>query len=809
MKYDPGRARIEIGCREFVLIARRHMSPTLPFDEDEPARFAGGEKADAPRLCYAFSAGGAEFLLLSDAQRTEDGHLFFRVAVDSDPEKPRREIVEQARGEAFLSGLVLNEKEGKTSPVTLEYNYENEQSGECRTVSETIPHKKLVAFFERCRTALALYAAPETDRVTKRLPTMKKANFPYAGMRDGQNEFLHAVYRNLARGTSLYACAPTGTGKTVSTLFPGIRALGDGRIRKLFYFTPKTTTAQAVRDCLSLFSANGVLLRAAVIVAKEKICPEGLVCREGRALCPYARKNRLADALRALYEKGEVMPSPQTVRDVAVGYEVCPYELSLSYAEIADIVVCDLNYLFDPAVSIRRFFTDGGDFGFLIDEAHNLVDRARSMYSAKLSENDLRTLLGNPLTDASSPFGAAVAAAHDRLSALLFPYVKEELREGKDGALCGFAHTRTPPSELYEIFGTLLSETERALFRATAEKNEENTARVRLIRDFYYTVRRFADVLSAFDDGYEMFLSYADGTLDLTLFCINPAKQIAARIAKGHGAVFFSATLTPLSYYRSVLGGDGSSEVLEVASPFTKGQLSVSVMDKISLRYSERERTLPAVLRVVAATVSARRGNYMIFSPSFAYSEALAAAFSRKYPKIRTLVQKKAMTDGERRDFLSAFEKEDGSYLVAFCVMGGIYSEGIDLFGDRLIGCVVVGIGMPTLSPEREAIRAYFDERADAGTPYAYLYPGLNRVLQAAGRVIRREDDRGAVVLIDDRFDDPLYRKHLPALWSDLSFVGDAAALRARLDAFWQEVDRERERNGPAHGKTAKRQAPV
>ena len=295
--------------------------------------------------------------------------------------------------------------------------------------------------------------------------------------------------------------------------------------------------------------------------------------------------------------------------------------------------------------------------------------------------------------------------------------------------------------------------------------------------------------MEEFDTGYEFFIFYKDGQLRARCFCIDPSAPISRRLDKGRAAVFFSGTLSPMYYYRATLGGDGTSEMMEVDSPFDNSQLSVSIMDKISTRLSEREDTLGAVCRAIAATVSARRGNYMIFSPSFKYSEALARAFSAKYPKIKILSQKKDMTAREKADFLAEFEKESKSYLIGFCVMGGIYSEGIDLVGESLIGAVVIGIGIPALSFEREAIAAYYNDKYEEGKQFAYIYPGVNRVLQAAGRVIRREDDRGVIVLIDDRFDDPIYKTVIPKLWSGMKFISTAEELRDELDRFWKEVE--------------------
>ena len=318
-----------------------------------------------------------------------------------------------------------------------------------------------------------------------------------------------------------------------------------------------------------------------------------------------------------------------------------------------------------------------------------------------------------------------------------------------------------------------------------SQYGRKSAEELRPLKDYYYRLKRFFGILSCFDRRYEYFVFLEAGVLSLKLFCIDPAGVIRARLEKGHSAVFFSGTLTPIDYYKSVLGGEG--EILEVPSPFVKEQMSISIMDKIGTRFLQREDTLPAVLRVIAATVSAKRGHYMIFTPSFAYNEALASAFRAKYPKIRVLEQKRSMKSEDRAAFLDAFREEGGGYLVAFCVMGGIYSEGIDLVGDSLIGAIIVGTGLPGVSYEREAMAAYYDEKYEAGKQYAYIYPGFHRVLQAAGRVIRRESDRGVIVLIDDRFADPLYKKSVPQLWHGLKFVGDAKGLRSLLDKFWAE----------------------
>ena len=463
----------------------------------------------------------------------------------------------------------------------------------------------------------------------------------------------------------------------------------------------------------------------------------------------------------------------------------------LELSELCDHIICDYNYAFDPTVYFRRYFSEdrGEKYIFLVDEAHNLSERVREAYSATLSAEELSAPSSVEILGPLSPTKKAAEASARVFYEILYPLVKEELREDKNSRMVGATHTSQLPERLYTLIDELVSLVESELRDTVRGKDNEAEARAEYLRSYLAKLRQFAYVLARFDDAYEMFVFFEDGKISAKLFCLDTSPVIRERLSKGHSALLFSATLSPLDYYRAILGGDRSDEILEVDSPFDPSQLSITIMDKISTRYSEREDTLAAVCRAIAATVSARRGNYMIFSPSFAYSEALARIFSTKYPKIKVLSQRRDMSAKEKREFLGEFEKEDKSYLVAFCVMGGIYAEGIDLAGDSLIGAVIVGIGLPTLSYEREAIAAYYDEKYEEGKQYAYVYPGINRVFQAAGRVIRREDDRGVIVLIDDRFDDPIYKKSLPKLYSGVKFIPSAKELRAELDEFWKSAE--------------------
>ncbi len=793
MRYSSEENKILISCREFVKIARRAISPIAPRDEDEPedvriskrsaARILG--ECEPYEASLDFECAGFGFALTAKIEKVKECNLWFAKCISGDPRKPKKPYREELRGEAYISAYVYATRE-KLTRVKLNYVYISTDRGDYAEGCEWADTKKLESFFNRCKATVGIYARPEVERVTERLPSMRGLKFPYSSVREGQREFVRSAYRNIARGGTLYAIAPTGTGKTVSAIYPAVRAMGEGLRDKTFYLTPKETTAKAAIDCLGLMREHGAVIRAIKLTAKEKQCRSHLICRDDRALCKNSKCNKIADAVLALYSLGLTVVTEKEIGDISREYTVCPYELSLAYSELCDVVICDFNYLFDTSAYIRRFFTEGGNYIFLIDEAHNLPDRAREMYSAEISDRELSAPSEREMIGEHSKFRTAAIKASNLLYTLLFEYVKEDIRKDGEEKRAGAAHLKEVPDGLYSIFGELISAAEAELLACYSAVDGEAKTRTKIIRDYLAKIKKFNTVLEKYDSSYETFIFFEEDTIRIKLFCIDTSRRIAERLDKGRAAVFFSATLTPLYYYKSLLGADGASDTLEVESPFETDQLTVAIMDKISTRYSEREDTLTAVCRAIAATVSAKRGNYMIFSPSFAYSEALSKAFAAKYPKIKTLVQRKGMTRDERESFLAEFSKESDSYLIGFCVLGGIYAEGIDLSGDSLIGAVVVGIGMPTLSYEREAICAYYDEKYEEGKQFSYIYPGMNRVLQAAGRVIRTEDDRGVIVLIDDRFDDPIYKKIVPKLWNGMKYIGDPKELRTHLDEFWE-----------------------
>ena len=798
MKYLKEENTVRISVKEFVSIARRAFSPIPPKDECEPTLTKAGTFAykllgmKMPRerdIFYDFSLSHCNARLFSKILVDNGTRVTLIYETLGNPKKPSREDAAEARGEAYVLAFMLKSAAG-LKKVDTRIIFVSSQRGDFSEKCEELSEERLDAFFEKCKSTLEIYAKPEIERVKDRLPSLAALKFPYPNVREGQNEFIKSVYRTIARGDKLYASAPTGTGKTVSALYPALLSLGREKCEKVFYFTPKATAAIAVYDCLELFKGQGAKCRAVSLYSKERLCKSGLLCREDRELCANSKCNNLSRAVISLYNKNISVVKADDINATAREFSVCPHELGLSYSELCDVIILDLNYLFDPKVYIRRYFTEGGSFAFLIDEAHNLPDRARDMFSAEISEDEL-SAPGNE--DSLGPLSETKKLAPKLASVfreILYPYVRDEIRLNADGEEIGATHIKDLPIRLFTAFEKAKKALEEEISSNLRASDEEKQKRLKYLRSYNSKISSFLDVMNAFDSTYEAFIFLEGGKIRMKLFEIDPGPAISKRLELGRSAVFFSGTLCPIHYYKSTLGGDGSSATLSVDSPFDKGQLAVAIMDGVSTRYSEREDTLLAVSQVIAATVSAKRGNYMIFSPSFAYAQALYKAFTVKYPKIRALLQTRDMTPSEKKAFLDEFSKKDGSYLIGFCVMGGIYSEGVDLAGDSLIGAVVVGLGLPSLSYEREAIAAYYQEKYDEGREFAYIYPGMNRVLQAGGRVIRREDDRGVIVLIDDRFDDPIYKKLIPKLWHGVKFIGNARYIKDELEKFWGNYTR-------------------
>ena len=466
---------------------------------------------------------------------------------------------------------------------------------------------------------------------------------------------------------------------------------------------------------------------------------------------------------------------------MAKSHRVCPYELSLDLSELCELVICDYNYVFDPAVRLRRYFgadaPAGQQYVFLIDEAHNLPDRAREIYSATLSRRMLEQVY------ARLPAEEELNEVFEELILTMRGFrrlCRETLSTNEAGEESGYYLTRPPIPELAERVNRLWERCDGWLRR---HREHPLYHEVEQAAD---AARDFLSVADVYDERFLTYVELSGGDSTVKLYCLDPSHLLDLSMRAARASILFSATLTPTDYFVDVLGGGKGALQLSLPSPYDPGKLCLAAVDGVSTRYEDRDKSIRKIVSCIAATVSQRVGNYIVYFPSYSYMERVREVFVRKYPSVPLIVQEPGMSPRKREAFLSQFA-DDGKHLrVGFCVLGGSFSEGVDLPGRRLIGTIIVGVGLPGLSNERNILKEYFDGRCERGYDYAYTYPGMNRVLQAAGRVIRREEDEGVVVLIDDRYNTPQYQMLFPASWMHLQYAGNAISLAELVKNFWK-----------------------
>ncbi len=597
-------------------------------------------------------------------------------------------------------------------------------------------------------------------------PSMKALPFPFDAYRTGQREMAANIYIALRDAKRLLCQAPTGIGKTAASLYPAFKALGEDRIGRIFFLTARTTGQRAAESALERMRQRGLIARSVTLTAKDKACIQpGCICSP--ETCPRA-KGYFDRRRAALYEAMALQDlSPDAVRELADRHTLCPFELSLDLSETADIVICDYNYVFDPRVKLQRFFTNKSDAGLLIDEAHNLAPRARSMLSASLSHRAIR--------DLRARIGKENSRRHPLYKALTpLLHIFREMRESIEAER---AQTELP-SPLIEAVQTALPLLGEALGHEAPYSSD--------LTDCFFTLTDFLRTAESYSEDYRTLL-VPDGKsmLDVTLWCVNPAPHLSKAMKRVHGAALFSATLSPMPFYRDISGlsEEAGDAMLDLPSPFPPENL-LAVRVPLPVRYKQREQSLPQLAGLIRAFLTARNGNYMVFFPSYAYLRQTADMLLPLLPEnVRVIEQARDMDDATRAAFLAEFQSDPSGTLCGLAVMGGVFSEGIDLPDDLLSGAVIVGTGVPQIGPANDALRAVYEERFSDGYRYAYMYPGIAKALQAAGRVIRTEHDRGAVLLIDSRWSDGEHSALLPPHWH-VETIQSEKALTARLRAF-------------------------
>jgi DNA excision repair protein ERCC-2 len=602
------------------------------------------------------------------------------------------------------------------------------------------------------------------DLRTVRDASIHELAFPFSQWRPGQRTLSVRAFRTVRDGTRLLTQAPTGVGKTMAALFPAIKALAEGHAARIFFLTARTTGRLAAESALTALRESNLRLISVSLSARDRACPHPDGACAGSE-CPMAAGyfDRINDALSELLDT-ETAFTPERIAAAGEAWSLCPHELSLDLALWADLVIGDVNYAIDPRVALRRHLGEGRpDAVFLFDEAHHLPDRARESFSAALNRGELLRL-------------------HDDLGDAL-PAVRRSIAEiaGELAAL----GPETPPAEPPP--DSLVQAAEGFTQRVDAwllAGPDPEAPFYRPLTEAFFQAAWFARVARTFNTAYAVLSAGEGAARTVRLFCADPSEPLDEALSRSRAAVFFSATLTPATPFARMFGIPLKEQRLRIPSPFPPEHLLVAVAHRISTRYRDRERTLPQLAAMLAALVQGKPGNYLLFFPSYAYLEQVRPRFESLVPEARTKVQAPDMSVAERGAFLDRFSETDGQTRVGLAVMGGVFGEGIDLVGDQLAGAAVVGPGLPPPSAEREVIRERMAARGADGFEAAYQMPGMVRVLQAAGRVIRSETDRGVVLLADTRFAQPAYFRHFPPEWRPAK-VGDAKGLTVRLEEFW------------------------
>ena len=682
--------------------------------------------------------------------------------------------------------------------VGIQLTYCNIETEQIRRFRQAKTREELEEWFQGLIHEYVKWARYLYHHSIRRTECLKELQFPYA-YREGQKELAVSVYRSIARGRNLYIQAPTGIGKTLSCVFPSLKAIGEGYGEKLFYLTAKTITRSVAEETFELLRERENLYFSTVtITAKEKLCIlEKPDCNP--VACPRAKGHfdRVNDAVYEIIQEEQGI-TRETILAYAEKYQVCPFELCLDISSWVDGIICDYNYVFDPNVRLKRYFAEGeerGNYIFLVDEAHNLVSRAREMYSAVLIKEELlavkRILKG-------IPEAGKVLKLLERCNRRMLdlkrlgetePFSDEvdmELAfEGGARMVLG-EHYRMHPDvkllslELMGLFGEM-----EVFLNENSEFDDRET-----VLDLYFKIRDFLYVSDRLDENYRIYSRLlADGSFMVKLMCVNPSRCLRECLDRGVSTVFFSATLLPIRYYKELLSGSQEEYAVYAKSPFQADKRLVLAASDVSSRYSRRGRTqYERIADYIEGVIGGKTGNYMIFFPSYQFLFQVQKVLEERQEqgklKFEWKAQSSNMSEEEREEFLLSFKEEPKESFAGLCVMGGIFSEGIDLKEERLIGAIIIGTGLPQVNPEQEILKEYFDEQGEGGFDYAYQYPGMNKVMQAAGRVIRTVNDKGVIALLDDRFLLPEYVALFPREWERYTVVNRFNVKQA-VDDFW------------------------
>lgn len=664
--------------------------------------------------------------------------------------------------------IYANEKE--LSDINVQLTYANLETEEIKRFSYKMTFDYLKEWFTDLVNKYYVWA--EFDKKNRKITmaSAKMINFPYE-YRKGQKEIAVNIYKAIDRKVPLYVQAPTGVGKTLSTIFPSVKAIGEGLVDKIFYLTAKTITRTVAMDTYKLLRDNGLNIKSIVLTAKEKIC----VCDEvncNPVACERAKGHfdRINDAVFDIITHEDDI-SREKILEYSEKHMVCPFEMGLDISLWVNGIICDYNYAFDPRAKLKRYFGENvqGKYVFLVDEAHNLVDRAREMYSACLCKEDVLSV-------------KKIFLLNDKRIVSNLDKVNKAMLKLKRQCDTGF-------SEIYSVddmIAPLLRFT--SAFEKYSEEHQDYEGKEESL-DLYFNAKGFLDVLDVMDENYKMYCEINNrGDFYVNLMCINPKERLKECLFTAVSTIFFSATMLPVNYYKMLFTGNVDDYAVYIDSPFDKKNRLIAIGSDVTSRYTRRGKSeYKKIATYIYRIISAKPGNYMVFFPSYKMlEEVYQMAIELQIEKEATIVcQKNSMSEEEKEEFLQSFDEENELTHVGMCVMGGIFSEGIDLKNDRLIGTIIVGTGLPQICNERELIAEYFKENSMNGFDYSYKIPGMNKVMQAAGRVIRTDEDKGVIVLLDDRFLEYSYRQMFPREWDDI-VVTNVDSVEDTIRHWWK-----------------------
>ncbi len=656
--------------------------------------------------------------------------------------------------------------------ITIQMTYCQLETEEIKRFQKEYSFEELSEWFLALAASYQKWCDYQISWKEKRTASIKELSFPFA-YREGQKELAAGVYRTIFHKKNLFLQAPTGVGKTISTVFPAVKSVGEGLGEKIFYLTAKTITRTVAEEAFLLLKDKGLSYKAVTLTAKEKICPrEEMECNPES--CPYAKGHfdRVNDAVYEMVSEQEDFSRDAILRQ-SEKWQVCPFELSLDVSSWVDAVICDYNYVFDPRAYLKRFFGEGvkGEYLFLIDEAHNLVERGREMFSAVLIKEDFLEV-----KRAVKSYSRKLERQLERCNKQLLEWKREceTYRILKD--------IGTFPVSLMSLSGEMENFLEEAPPGEVRDK----------VLDLYFAVISFLNICDRLDEHYVIYTEMlTDGRFMVKLYCVDPSVNLQERLDKGNSAIFFSATLLPVKYYISLLGEDPNPYTMYAKSTFHPEKKLLLIGTDVSSRYTRRGKNeYQRIAEYIQTTIRQKKGNYLVFFPSYKMMQDISETFLQmNQEEVQVICQSIGMKETEREEFLDAFSIEGEKSLAGFCVMGGIFGEGIDLKHDRLIGAILVGTGLPQVCYEREILKNYYDNHRQDGFAYAYLYPGMNKVLQSAGRVIRTEEDEGVILLLDERFAARQYLELFPREWENYDFCNRRNVER-KISEFWKNREK-------------------